>query len=191
MAATAKAKRNDKPNGRLYGILGLVAIACLSLGIWYFASSQVESLKSLGYVGVFLISILDSATIILPVASWTILIPLASQLNPLALGIIAGLGSSLGELTGYFAGLSGRIIVAGKNHHRLLEGQKAAVYKYGPVAVFFFAFVPNPLFDFAGITAGAIRMPLWQFLAACLLGKTIRFILLAYAGFYILDGLGY
>ena len=56
------------------------------------------------------------------------------------------------------------------------------IEKYGPSAIFVLAFVPNPAFDVAGIASGAIKMPLWQFLAATILGKTARYILLAYLG---------
>ena len=54
--------------------------------------------------------------------------------------------------------------------------------RWGPLAVFVLAFIPNPAFDIAGITAGALHMPVWQFLLAAWLGKSLRFILLAALG---------
>ncbi|PIZ25416.1 MAG: DedA family protein, partial [Chloroflexi bacterium CG_4_10_14_0_8_um_filter_57_5] len=29
------------------------------------------------------------------------------------------------------------------------------------------AFIPNPLFDLAGMASGALKIPLWKFLIAC------------------------
>jgi membrane protein DedA with SNARE-associated domain len=39
--------------------------------------------------------------------------------------------------------------------------------------------------DVAGIAAGALRMPLPRFLVACLAGKTVRFIGLAWVGSFL------
>ena len=56
--------------------------------------------------------------------------------------------------------------------------------KYGAPAIFVLAFVPNPIFDLAGMAAGAIRMEWWKFLLAASAGKILRFILLAYFGIW-------
>ena len=42
--------------------------------------------------------------------------------------------------------------------------------------------IPNPLFEFAGVTAGAVRMNFWRFLLAVAIGKTIRALMLAFVG---------
>jgi membrane protein YqaA with SNARE-associated domain len=54
------------------------------------------------------------------------------------------------------------------------------------LAIFLLAFIPNPVFDVAGIAAGALRIPVWKFIAATMLGRTLRFILLAYFGAWAL-----
>ena len=41
---------------------------------------------------------------------------------------------------------------------------------------------PNPLFDLAGMAAGALRMPVAKFLLWAWIGKTIKMLLFAYAG---------
>jgi membrane protein YqaA with SNARE-associated domain len=48
-------------------------------------------------------------------------------------------------------------------------------------AIFMFALIPNPIFDAAGAISGALKMPLWQFLVAAGLGKTLRMLVGAYA----------
>jgi len=47
--------------------------------------------------------------------------------------------------------------------------------------------VPNPAVEFAGIAAGALRIPIPQFLSALLIGETIKMWMFAYAGAYSQD----
>jgi membrane protein DedA with SNARE-associated domain len=49
------------------------------------------------------------------------------------------------------------------------------------------AVIPNPLFDIGGMAAGALRFPVWKFLAAATAGKVIKNIGFALAGFYGLE----
>ena len=47
--------------------------------------------------------------------------------------------------------------------------------------------IPNPAFDIAGATAGALRMPVPTFLTFAFVGKTIKMLVLALAGAYSMD----
>ena len=51
----------------------------------------------------------------------------------------------------------------------------------GMLAIFLLAAIPNPIFDVGGITAGILRMPVWKFLLAGWMGKSIRLGLTAFA----------
>ena len=53
---------------------------------------------------------------------------------------------------------------------------------YGGRTILVLAFIPNPLFDVAGMIAGILKMPLWKFLLFCWIGKTLKMFLFAYAG---------
>ncbi len=59
--------------------------------------------------------------------------------------------------------------------------------RYGFVTLLVLSAIPNPLFEFAGITAGAVRMNFWRFLLAVAIGKTTRVILLVIVGNAFLD----
>jgi len=48
--------------------------------------------------------------------------------------------------------------------------------------MFCMAALPNPFFDVAGVIAGVVRMPLWKFFVAVLLGKVIKSLYVAGAG---------
>ncbi|MFQ5410232.1 MAG: VTT domain-containing protein, partial [Anaerolineales bacterium] len=51
------------------------------------------------------------------------------------------------------------------------------------------AIIPNPLFDVVGIAAGALKIRLEQFLVITAVGKIIKMLFFAYAGFYSVDWL--
>jgi uncharacterized membrane protein YdjX (TVP38/TMEM64 family) len=53
----------------------------------------------------------------------------------------------------------------------------------------FLAFVPSPTIDLAGMAAGALRMPVWQFLLWCLAGKIPKMVLVAWLGTQSIDWL--
>jgi membrane protein DedA with SNARE-associated domain len=54
--------------------------------------------------------------------------------------------------------------------------------KYGDITILLLAFIPNPLFDMAGMTAGALKMPIYRFLFWTLIGKTLKMMMFAYGG---------
>ncbi len=60
----------------------------------------------------------------------------------------------------------------------------------GWLLLFLLAFIPNPVFDLAGVTAGALRYPLERFLAAVLAGKILKFVGFAYTCDFMGDWLG-
>ena len=54
--------------------------------------------------------------------------------------------------------------------------------KSGALVIFLLGAIPNPAFDAGGFIAGILRMPMWQFVVAAWLGKSLRFGVLAYLG---------
>ncbi len=152
-----------------------VAIAALAI----FAFSRIGSLQGLGYPGIFLISLISSATVFLPLPGFAVVFAMGAYLNPVLVGIAAGVGSGIGEITGYLAGYAGHDAVG---RTRAYKSHKRQIEKYGAPAIFALAFLPNPVFDLAGVASGAVKMKWWKFLAATILGKTLRYILVAYAG---------
>ncbi len=59
--------------------------------------------------------------------------------------------------------------------------------KNGPLTIAVLAFIPNPLFDLAGMVAGALKMNVFRFLFFAFIGKVLKMILFAYAGAGILN----
>ena len=164
---------------RLKGIAQII-IAIGIFAVVIILNNQVRELEAWGYFGVFAITLLSAATIIFPAPGWASVIALSMVLDPYLLGIAAGLGSGIGEITGYLAGDgAARAVVKNK---RDLWKYKGMIKKYGAPAVFVLAFIPNPVFDIAGIAAGSAGIPMLRFLAATIAGRTIRYVLLAHMG---------
>ncbi len=162
---------------KLYGIIQIIfaiAVICLVLSF----SNDIEKLAVYGYTGVFIISLLSSATIFLPAPGWIAVVALSRVLNPLYVGLIAGVGSGIGEITGYLAGNGLTSIVEHKNFKKIKE----TIQKYDLIGIFILSFIPNPLFDLAGIAAGGLKIKWWRFLIACIAGRVLRYLLLAYIG---------
>ena len=59
--------------------------------------------------------------------------------------------------------------------------------RYGVGVILFLSIIPNPICDFMGIAAGALRYPLKKFLLVVWFGKTLKGILIAYTCFCIVE----
>jgi len=131
-----------------------------------------------GLVVLFILSIISNATLILPVPGIALTAIAATAASPLAVGLVAGLGQAIGELTGYLAGYSGQELVdESPRYGKMVNWMR----RYGLITIFVLALIPNPFFDIAGIVAGALRMPIWQYFISAASGKIIKNLALAYA----------
>jgi len=166
----------------LIRLAGLLMVIGLSAVIYVFRD-QVKSLAVLGYPGIFITALLSNATILFPAPGGAIVYAMGAVFNPIGVGLAAGTGGGIGEMSGYIAGLSGRAVI-----ERMDVYERIAPYiqKYGAWAIFVVAAIPNPFFDLAGAAAGALKMPVWRFFLAAWAGNIIKMTIFAYAGFYSL-----
>lgn len=156
----------------------IVAVVGISVGI-YLVRDQFTYLAAFGYPGIFLVSLLGNATIVLPAPYLVLVFTLGKVLPPVLVGLAAGAGSALGEVVGFAAGMGGRRVI---ERRRTYERLTVWMKRHGDLTLFLLALIPNPIADIAGIIAGSLRYPLWRFLAICWLGKTLKLIAVAYAG---------
>ncbi|MGC9398392.1 MAG: VTT domain-containing protein [Anaerolineae bacterium] len=135
--------------------------------------------RTYGYVGVFLMALIGSTTVLLPIPHLAFTFTMGAVLNPVLAGLCAGFGDSLGELWGFLAGYAVEDLVDKWKAYPVIAGW---VRDYGPLVVFLMGAVPMPLFDMAGMAAGAAGMPVWKFYLATWSGKTLKAIIVAWAG---------
>ncbi len=161
-----------------------IAILLFSLAISvliFLYRDRLAELASYGYLGLFIISVVGNATVLLPMPSLVATFITGGVLNPWLVGVVSGAGMALGELSGYLAGYGGGAIVEAKDRERY-ERLEGWMRRYGALTTFVLSAIPNPLFDLAGIAAGALHYPVWRFLLVCFLGKTVKGLVLAFAG---------
>lgn len=175
----------EKYRTTILRILSLLVVVAIS--VWIFSiRDQTEHLATFGYPGIFFISILANATVILPAPGIALVYTFGAVLNPLFVGIVAGIGSGLGELSGYLAGYSGQGLITKTAAYNKIH---PFIKKYGGGAIFVLSIIPNPFFDLAGIASGALKIKVGDFLVWCIAGKIIKMLIFAYAGAYSIDWL--
>ncbi|MGD9115890.1 MAG: VTT domain-containing protein [Dehalococcoidia bacterium] len=174
----------------------LVAVALVVVVFRY--GDELRAFEEYGYLGAFLISVFGGATIIVPIpmtpvvfALGTVMKPeFAPYMGPILVGAAAGLGETVGGISIYMTGYGG-----GTALYNMKEGKVKSAYKRmmgwverrGSLTLFVLSAVVNPFFYPAALAAGALRFGLKRYIFICLLGKTIKGITVASAGYW---GLG-
>ncbi|MBI2084011.1 MAG: VTT domain-containing protein [Candidatus Aenigmarchaeota archaeon] len=154
--------------------------------------SLIQGHTIISYIAIFLSSFIGSSTFlvpIIPIPSYVpILFGIAEGLNPLMVGLIAGAGSAMGDVIGYFIGLGGSTAIETIRHKtpKFLKRFEKFFSGIGFWTVLTFAFIPFP-FDIIGAMSGASKYEFKKFLLALMIGRIARSLLLAYTGMWILS----
>ena len=171
-------------------LVGIVAVSVVFV-IWMLVGglSNSDWWKTLGYPGVFFLSLLASGGMVFPIPSLAATCGAAGlDLNLIVVGILAGIGETLGELVGYSIGFGGQSVV---QRRRIYKRARAWMVRWGIGVLLLLSIIPNPIFDFVGIAAGALRYPLKRFLIIVWAGKTLKGIIIAYTCFWIVEWIGW
>ena len=163
---------------KIIHITSIVVVIAVAVIIFVFRDS-INDLGNYGYLGVFLISLISCATIILPVPGMLLIIAIGAVFNPVLVGIVAAIGGTMGEGVGYILGRNGRSLVPGK---KIFARMERWMKKWGAITIFVSSLVPPLPIDLVGITAGSLRYPAWRFFFTCFLGKAILYTGMAFAG---------
>lgn len=167
---------------RALAFISVIAITMLV----YSLRDQIDELAVYGYPGIFLISFLSYATVLLPAPGVAVVFAMGAVFHPFGVALAAGTGAALGETTGYLVGFSGQGVVQRAD---IYEKLTVWMQRNGPLTVFLLAAIPNPFFDMAGLVAGALKMPYLKFLLFCWCGQVVKMLFFAYAGATSLNNL--
>lgn len=174
----------QQPITRYFPILAMLVVTVTFSVVLLVFREPLDRLGDFGYAGAFLIMVVSNATIVLPALGHAFVVATAQTLNPLWLGLVAGLGATLGELTGYVLGRTGHTAAGHYRVVRRLQGYSNRRF-FGPV-LFVFAASPLPM-DVAGIVAGTSRYSVWRFVVWVGAGKILNTVLIATASYYTID----
>ncbi|MFC1948922.1 YqaA family protein [Chloroflexota bacterium] len=162
---------------RILPVIMVLLVIAVTVGLFLFRD-KVAELGNFGYLGAFLISLVANTTIILPMPGFMLVFALGATFNPLLIGLAAALGGAIGEMTCYLFGWGGSGVV---KKGRLYDNSVHWLRRWGVLTVFVFAATPLP-FDIMGMVAGFLHYPFWKFFTACLCGKIVKYVALAYGG---------
>jgi membrane protein YqaA with SNARE-associated domain len=180
----------------------LVVMTCLTIGLSVFLVyhwQYVVKLEQHGYLGLFLISLLAGSPVPIPTPSMILTFTLGSLLNPIYIGMVAGLGNTIGNSFIYYTGRAGLKIFTDFSHSnsrvgRLLNSERLSRIinsgSWKEMAVVFLLFMyPNPAATPLILAMGAERFSFPKFLVVCWSGKTVQGLVLAYLGHFGLRSL--
>jgi len=179
-ARQAKARRWTKQHW--VGVLLIAGIVVVFVVV-YFLSKALGDAWLYGYLGIFIISLMASATLIIYIPAFPVVFVMGAVLNPFIVALMVGLAEPIGELTGYMAGYSGKVALQNRRFYTRLEPWMS---RRLPLVLFGLSAIPNPFTDIGGVAAGAIRYPVWKFLLIMFAGKTVKGLLVAFAGYWTL-----
>ncbi|MCH8221858.1 MAG: VTT domain-containing protein, partial [Chloroflexi bacterium] len=160
-----------------------LVVGVVILGTVLFVMDRLTT-ESIGFPSIWVISFIGAGAIFLPVPGMLALCIGASPdfgLNPIQLGLLVASAETLGEMTGYLAGISGAGLL---ERNRWYTRFKWWLNRRGGVPLFILATIPNPLFDLLGIAAGAARYPVHKFIGIVFVGKSIKSTAIAYSCFW-------
>ena len=140
-----------------------------------------------GYLGIFLISLIGAMSIFVPIPYPVVIFILGGlqTFDPLLIAVAAGLGSAIGEFSGYLLGVGGRKVI-GSRYKKKMDFITKLFKKYGSIAIFIFALTPLPD-DLLFIPLGVMRYSLLRAFVPALLGKFFSNLIIAYSGRLSLD----
>ena len=139
-------------------------------------------LLQFSYLGVFLVSFIGAVSIIVPIPYTFVILTLGMrpEWDPLLLTVAGGLGSAIGEFSGYLLGYYGRSAIS-EERQRKMNYMMKFFNRFGSIAIFIFALTPLPD-DLLFIPLGILRYPFVRAFIPCFLGKLLMCFILAYGG---------
>lgn len=173
-------KQLNKLTKRQKYSLAFIFTLLFSIGIYFFQGNIAE-LKSFGLIGLFIISIIGGLLFLPSPIIIASVLAAGRFYPPVVVALVASLGSSIGDILGYWVGYTGRqaFVDEEKIKNQIMED---LFHKFGGALVLLLSLIPNPFFDAIGVVAGLFRYPLKKFFIYVFVGRLIRNILLAYLG---------
>ncbi len=212
MAITQVKQERPGKNWHFYLIssISIMLTVLAVVGAIYFRE-EIQHLQGYGYLGVFVVGVLCGISII-PAPTLLMVFTLGHVLNPVYVGLVAGVGGALGGITVYLTGAGAETIWSRlQSRIRTFEYQPGseqdterpiqtklwskggALYnrivrwiggRGGSWTLFITSAMVISPFYFAGIAAGSLRTGLLRFFLISWAGKTVRYLTVAFAGYW-------
>jgi membrane protein DedA with SNARE-associated domain len=186
------------------GTLSLLVTLALCVVAIYYKDSLLDTghLAQYGLLGMLIIAFLGGSILSMlavPVPYWLLVFTLPSILAPqfqigapILVGLISGLGASLGQLLTFMLGCGSRDL-SQKLAYKVNRGAYVTAIRWaerhGSLAVFFMSAMINPFHLPMTIAIASLRYPSWKFFLFSLLGNLVKSTFIAFCGYFGLTSL--
>lgn len=185
-------KECSSKRGRKVILVLLIAFVIVwSIFIYYVSPSKIIEAIGVnnGYLMVFFASLFGGISILIPFPYYIFVFSFGGGgLNPIVLGIVAGIGLIIGESTSYLVGYHGREILPSKLEKMFSKISNWCKRTKHFILVSLFLFLYGSLVPFPNdliiLPLGLARYPYWKMIIPLGLGNIIFNIILASTGFY-------
>lgn len=158
-------------------------LSILLSAVFYENREFFRNASSLGFLGLFLVNFISSATFFVSAPAFLTIMAGGSLYSPVLVAIVAAFGACFGDMLGYAFGHSGRHLTKKKlDKHKVIRFLEKHFHRHGALIIFILAIIPNPFFDGVGILAGIVRYPPLRFFVIMLIGRFLRYWGLAQVG---------
>jgi membrane protein YqaA with SNARE-associated domain len=162
--------------------LGIAALLGLNV-VFLLIPIDYRAFGMFAYPGVFVVCFIANATTFVPVPYIPVVMHVSRTADLVWLVVVLGaLGSVLGESVAFAVGRAGERVAEESQRWRRLERFLAKPWLAG-LSLFVLAVPPNPLFDVAGLAAGALGVRYAVFFIAVFFARIIRLAAVAWLGF--------
>jgi len=165
----------------ILAIAGGIFLVAFNIAV-YLAPIDYGAFTSFAYAGVFIVTFFANALIAIPIPYIPIVAHIGATAGmPWLVVVLGALASVLGESVAFLAGRAEEGLVSEhpiyKRVHRLAERPLRA-----GAMLFAFAVPPNPIFDVAGLAAGAVGVRYRVFFGAVFAARLIRLAVIVWLG---------
>ena len=162
-------------------IAGGIFLVAFNIAV-YLVPIDYGAFTSFAYVGAFVVTLLANALIVIPIPYIPIVAHIGATADmPWLVVVLGALASVLGESVAFLAGRAEEGLVSEhpvyKRVHRVAERPLLA-----GAMIFAFAVPPNPIFDVAGLAAGAVGVRYRVFFVAVFAARLIRLAVIVWLG---------
>jgi len=169
-------------------ILGIALFVMLSIFLYIVREEIIEAFTGLpAYLAIFILSFVGALSVIVPIPYTAIIftISITGRLDPILTALSGGLGSGIGEISGW---VIGRLVSRAIEETKYFSRIKALIVfleKKGkwaiPLLIYLFALTPLPD-DIIFIVLGVLRYGLIKALIPSILGKTTMMLIITEVG---------
>jgi membrane protein DedA with SNARE-associated domain len=204
VAAGDEVKQRLSTRDITLGVLALIFTIALCVVAIYYKDYLLGAkyIATYGLLGMLIVAFLGGSLlsmIAIPVPYWLFVFTLPSVLAPqfqigapVLIGVISGVGASLGQLLTFMLGYGSRDLsqkLAYRFNRGVYDRALRWAQQHGSLAVFMMSAIINPFHLPMTLAMASLRYPAWKFLLFSLLGNVLKSSFIAFCGYFGLTSL--